>query len=52
MYFDSFMKGSKYGRKGPIGKRALVAIGKSQMKKQIRKKEKKRAEKQKAKNKV
>ncbi len=49
MYFDSFLKGSKYGRKGPLFKRTLLAIGKSQMKKQVRKK-KKQKQKQKQKN--
>ncbi len=43
MYFDSFIKGSKKGRKGPIFKRMLISIGKSQAKKKIRKKNKKKA---------
>jgi hypothetical protein len=29
MYFDSFRKGSKYGRKGPAGKRFLLALAKA-----------------------
>jgi hypothetical protein len=37
MYFDSFIKGSKYGRKGPFFKRMLIGIGKSKTKKDIRK---------------
>ncbi len=28
MYFDSFVKGSEKGRKGPMGKRFLVSLGK------------------------
>ena len=37
MYFDSFVKGSKYGRKGPFFKRLLIGIGKSKTKKDIKK---------------
>jgi len=29
MYFDSFRKGSKYGRKGPAGKRFLLSLAKA-----------------------
>jgi pimeloyl-ACP methyl ester carboxylesterase len=29
MYFDSFRKGSKHGRKGPIGKRLIIWLGRS-----------------------
>lgn len=28
MYFDSFVKGSEKGRKGPLGKRMLISVGK------------------------
>jgi alpha/beta superfamily hydrolase len=28
MYFDSFVKGSEKGRKGPVGKRMLMSVGK------------------------
>ena len=33
MFFDSFLKGSKYGRKGPIIKRMLLNIGKKKVRK-------------------
>jgi len=33
MYFDSFRKGSKYGRKGPLGKRMAIDIAKLFIKK-------------------
>lgn len=33
MYFDSFRKGSKYGRRGPLGKRFLINIAKIFIKK-------------------
>jgi hypothetical protein len=40
MYFDSFMKGSKKGRKGPLFKRMLVSIGKKKAEKDIKKRKK------------
>jgi predicted esterase len=33
MWFDSFRKGSEYGRKGPVGKRFLLALSKPAMRK-------------------
>ncbi|HWB64568.1 MAG TPA: lipase family protein [Chitinophagales bacterium] len=37
MYFDSFRKGSKYGRKGPAGKRFMVSLAKMIVNKQMAK---------------
>lgn len=46
MWFDSFRKGSEYGRKGPAGKRFLLALSKPAMRKR-QAKEKERDEKRK-----
>jgi hypothetical protein len=43
MFFDSFVSGSKYGRKGPLSKRMLISIGKKQMIKKAKKKAKKKS---------
>lgn len=40
MFFDSFRKGSKKGNLGPVGKRFLLGIGKSQVAAKARKKRK------------
>lgn len=42
MYFDSFIKGSKHGRKGPLLKRWVLNIGKKQVEKQKLAEKKKR----------